>query len=115
MRTSITAVEVLVVAEQGRRGAELQRPWTYCLGATQLGLQGPAVSADFADSAVSVLPGGHRDLQARANDQVLLVVLELLQRQGGRPVKVDREPDPGIREPVDDPLQALASLVRRSR
>jgi hypothetical protein len=64
--------------------------------------------------AVVVLAPRHRYLQACAADHIRFVVHELLQRECGRPVQVDREPDLGIRDPVHDALQRFAFVVRRS-
>ena len=61
----------------------------------------------------SYWPDRHRHLQARADDQVLAVVRELLQRERGRPVEVDRQPEPGIGEPVDLARDRLPGELRR--
>ena len=93
--------EVVVGGEDGDARRDLEDQRAERLRDPELGLEEPAMAADVDGPRVVVLSEWCRDLHAHADDHVLLVGGELLERQRRRPVEIDREAEAGIGEAVD--------------
>ena len=100
--------EVGVVGEEGGTGGEFDGERAECLGGAEFGADGPAVSAEVHKAGGIVLAGGHGDGEARAKDEVLLVVTEFLQVHRRGTVEVDGALDACVGEAVDGALDRLA-------
>lgn len=91
--------------------ASLVREFTSRCGVAELG-RGRAGRLELA---AVVLADRHRDLQARADDQVLPAGSEFAYRERGRAVEVPRQAQDGVTEAVDLPSDWRAPVVRRPR
>src|SRR5690242_20636331 len=97
----VAAVEVTVVGVERRGRRDLERPRTDRLGDACFRLEPPAVGAEVDDPLAVILSPWRGHLQARADDQVLPVIPELLQRQRGCTVEIDRQAETRIAKTVD--------------
>ncbi len=81
-------VEIRVVREHLGRGGQLQAPLAHGLRGAELALEAPAVGAQVHEPVRVVLAGGAGHREAGSHHQVLPVVHEFLQAQGGGPEQV---------------------------
>src|ERR1700758_3718223 len=112
--TAVSSIEISVIGVQRYARACFQGQLTESLGQAYLRLERPTVRSDVDHPAVVVLSPRRRDSQARADDQVLRVVLELRQVERRSPVEIDRQTKRWVSETVDDALNRLVRVYRRS-
>ena len=74
---SLPIEEISVARKEGDTRRDFDRPLIPCLRNSQLWPDRPSVVAEIEQFRVVILANGGRYLQARADDEVLLVVLEL--------------------------------------
>src|SRR5262245_55356897 len=85
---AVAREELVVVGIEGYRGASLQNPGAERLGYAHFRPECPAVGADVDQLGVVVLSRGCGYSEARADDRVLLIIAELLERKSRRAEQV---------------------------
>src|SRR6185312_963998 len=80
---------------------ELNRPWPDCFRESDLGFKRPAIGADVHQLVPVVLTQRRGNAQTRAEDEILVVVLELRRRQRGCADEIHRKAKCRVRKTVN--------------
>src|SRR4029077_6235550 len=81
--------------------SKLNRPWPDCFRESDLRFERPAVGADVHELVPAGVTERRGNAQTHANDQILVVVLELRRRQRGCADEIHRKAECRIRKAVD--------------